>query len=166
MVLLPRRLKLLRIADAGSVLIEASLVLPLLLVLIGGVFEFGFFFYQQQLISTGVRDAARYLALTADPTNPSNQNEARNLAVTGSIAGGVARLAGWTVDDVSVTITPWDNSDGALSGGTAIPIVTVSTSVVDRSLGFLSLFGVKAPTISVAHQERWVGGSASLGVIR
>jgi Flp pilus assembly protein TadG len=160
------RLQRLYRIERGSALVEASIALPLLLVLIGGVFEFGFFFYQQQLISTGIRDAARYLALSADPTSAFNQNEARNLAVTGAIAGGIARLPGWTVDDVSVTITPWDNSDGALSGAATIPIVTVSTSIVDRSLGFLNLIGLKAPTINVAHQERWVGGSSSRGVIQ
>jgi Flp pilus assembly protein TadG len=153
-------------SERGSALIEASLVLPLLLALIGGVLEFGFFFYQEQLITVGVRDAARYLALTRDPMNTANQSDARNLAVTGSIGGGASRVPGWTGDAVSVTITPWDNSDGTLSGGTIIPIVTVSTSFVDSSLGFFGLLGLNAPTINVSHQERWVGGAASSGVIR
>ena len=153
-------------SERGSALIEASIVLPLLLALIGGVLEFGFFFYHEQLITVGVRDAARYLALTHDPTSATNQSDARNLAVTGSVDGGASRVPGWTNDAVSVTITPWDNSDGTLSGGTIIPIVTVSTSFVEPSLGFFGLLGLNAPTISVSHQERWVGGAASLGVIR
>jgi Flp pilus assembly protein TadG len=153
-------------SERGSSLIEASLVLPLLLALIGGVLEFGFFFYQEQLITVGVRDAARYLALTHDPMNTANQSDARNLAVTGAIGGGAPRVPGWTGDAVSVTITPWDNSDGTLSGGTIIPIVTVSTSFVDSSLGFFGLLGLNAPTINVSHQERWVGGAASSGVIQ
>ena len=123
--------------ERGSALIEASIVLPLLLALIGGVLEFGFFFYQEQLITVGVRDAARYLALTHDPTSVTNQSDARNLAVTGSVDGGASRVPGWTGDAVSVTITPWDNSDGTLSGGTIIPIVTVSTSFVEFFLGLL-----------------------------
>ena len=32
---------------------------PLLLALVGGVLELSFFFYQEQLITVGVRDAAR-----------------------------------------------------------------------------------------------------------
>jgi TadE-like protein len=161
-----RRSKSLWTSERGSALIEASIVLPLLLALVGGVLEFGFFFYQEQLITVGVRDAARYLALTADPTSATNQIGAMNLAVAGSIGGGTPRVRGWKIADVSVTITPWDNSDGALSGRTMIPIITVSTRFADSSLGFLRLLGLSAPTISVSHQERWVGGSASLGVVQ
>ena len=58
------------------------------LTLVGGVYEFSFFLYQQQLATSGVRDAARYLALTADPNNLSRQTDARNLAVSGSVDGG------------------------------------------------------------------------------
>jgi Flp pilus assembly protein TadG len=161
-----RRSKSLWRSERGSALIEASIVLPLLLALVGGVLEFSFFFYQEQLITVGVRDAARYLALTADPTSPTNQVGAMNLAVAGSIGGGTSRVPGWNIADVSVTITPWDNSDGALSGRTMIPIITVSTHFADSSLGFLRLLGLSALTISVSHQERWVGGSASLGSVQ
>jgi hypothetical protein len=161
-----RRSKSLWRSERGSALIEASIVLPLLLALVGGVLEFSFFFYQEQLITVGVRDAARYLALTADPTSPTNQVGAMNLAVAGSIGGGTPRVPGWNIADVSVTITPWDNSDGALSGRTMIPIITVSTHFADSSLGFLRLLGLSALTISVSHQERWVGGSASLGSVQ
>jgi Flp pilus assembly protein TadG len=152
-------------SERGSALIEASIVLPLLLALVGGVLEFGFFFYQEQLITVGVHDAARYLALTRDPTSVANQSDARNLAVSGSVDGGGSRVPGWTGDAVSITITPWDNSDGTLNGGTIIPIVTVSTSFLDTSLGFLGILGLNAPTISVSHQERWVGGAASSEVL-
>ena len=152
--------------ERGSALIEASIVLPLLLALVGGVLEFSFFFYQEQLITVGVRDAARYLALTADPTSATNQVGAMNLAVAGSIGGGTPRVPGWNIADVSVSITPWDNSDGALSGRTMIPIITVSTHFAELSLGFLRLLGLSTPTISVSHQERWVGGSASLGGVQ
>ncbi|MGA8322499.1 MAG: TadE/TadG family type IV pilus assembly protein [Xanthobacteraceae bacterium] len=160
------RSKSLRTSERGSALIEASIVLPLLLALVGGVLEFSFFFYQEQLITVGVRDAARYLALTADPTSATNQVGAMNLAVAGSIDGGTPRVPGWNIADVSVSITPWDNSDGALSGRTMIPIITVSTHFAESSLGFLRLLGLSAPTISVSHQERWVGGSASLGGVQ
>ena len=45
------------------------MILPVFLALVGGVYEFGFFLYQEQLVTAGVRDAARYLALSADPTS-------------------------------------------------------------------------------------------------
>ena len=51
----------------GTALVEATIVIPVLLVLLFGVFEFSALFWRQQLISTGVRDAARYLSRSLNP---------------------------------------------------------------------------------------------------
>jgi Flp pilus assembly protein TadG len=155
-----RTLKSFSRADSGAALVEGAIVLPIVLVLVGGVYEFGFFLYQQQLVTSGVRTAARYLALTSDPTDATNQSDARNLAVTGAVGGGSPRVAGWSPSDISIAVNAVDNSAGTYSGGTTIQLVTVSTSVVDRTLGFLGLLGLKAPTIAASHEERVVGGSA------
>jgi Flp pilus assembly protein TadG len=147
-------------ADRGAALVESAIILPVFLTLVGGVYEFGFFLYQQQLVTSGVRDATRYLTLSADPTNSTNQIDAKNLAVTGSIDGGATRVSGWSAADVTVAIDSVDNATGTYSGGPTIQIVTVSTSFLDPTLGFLNLLGLKAPTITASHQERYVGGSA------
>jgi Flp pilus assembly protein TadG len=62
----------------GSALLEGTVLTPFLCVLLFGVYEFSNFFYQQHLVSTGVRDAARYLARAADPTASSAQTTAQN----------------------------------------------------------------------------------------
>jgi len=147
-------------AESGAALVEAAVVLPVFLTLVGGVYEFGFFLYQEQLVNSGVRDAARYLALTADPTSVNNQSNARNLAVSGSISGGTSRVAGWDVSDVSVSVTSIDNATESYGGGAVVQIVTVSTSFAGHTLGFLGLLGLKSPTISAYHQERCTSGSA------
>jgi Flp pilus assembly protein TadG len=147
--------------DCGTALLEGAIVLPVFLLLVGGVYEFGYFFYQQQLLETGVRDASRYLALTADPNNATTQTDAINLAVYGLINGSAnSRVSGWSTADVAIAVTALDNSSGLYCSGCAIRVITVSTSVTDSSLGFLGLLGLKTPIISVSHQERWVGGSA------
>lgn len=135
-------------------------MLPLFLALVGGVYEFGFFLYQQQMATAGVRDAARYLALTADPNSSIPQNAAKNLAVSGSIAGGPPRIADWSIADVSVSVAAVDNSLGTFGGAAPVEVVTVSTAFPYASLGFLGLLGLKPPTIAIRHQERHVGGSA------
>jgi Flp pilus assembly protein TadG len=155
-----RALKLLLRADGGAALVEGALILPVFLLLVGGVYEFGFFLYQEQLVTSGVEDAARYLALSADPTGVGIQTDAKNLAVTGSINGGPPRVRGWSMSDVAVTVDTVDNSTGTYSGGSTIQVVTVSTSFLDPTLGFLNLLHLNPPTISVSHQERVVGGSA------
>jgi Flp pilus assembly protein TadG len=147
-------------AERGAALVEAAVVLPVFLTLVGGVYEFGFFLYQEQLVTSGVRDAARYLALTADPTSLTTQSNARNLAVSGSIDGGPPRVAGWGASDVAVSITSVENATGSFGGGPVVRVVTVSTSFVGHTLGFLGLLGLRSPTISAYHQERCTSGSA------
>src|SRR5205807_9906215 len=88
--------------DEGSALVEGAIMVPVLCVLLFGIYEFSWFFYQQHLISTGLRDAARYVARLPAACNPSApdwptvQAFAKNLATTGSINGGAARVNGWT----------------------------------------------------------------------
>jgi Flp pilus assembly protein TadG len=139
--------------DDGSALVEATLVVPVLMVLALGVYEFSWYFYQQQLISTGLRDAARYVSRSADPgdatCNPSIWPAAQNLATTAQIAsGGVARVGGWTAGMVTITC------EQPVAG---INVVNVSTNFAEPSLGFFGFLGLAAPSISVFHRERTIG---------
>jgi Flp pilus assembly protein TadG len=148
-------------SDCGTALVESAIVLPIFLLLVGGVYEFGYYFYQEQLVTTGVRDAARYLALTANPSSAVNQTDATRLAVYGEIDGvTAARVRGWSTADIAVSVITLDNSSGFYCSGCTVRLITVSTRFVDPSLGFLDLIGIKAPVINVSHQERWIGGAA------
>ena len=147
--------------ERGAALVEAAVVLPVFLTLVGGVYEFGFFLYQEQLVVSGLRDAARYLALTTDPNEVTNQSFAKNIAVSGSIDGGPPRVVGWTPGAVAVSVKSIDNEPGSYTGERIVQVVTVSTSFAGHTLGFLGLLGLKEPTISAYHQERCTPGSAS-----
>lgn len=146
----------------GSALVEGALVVPILCILVFGVFEFSWLFYQQHLISTGIRDAARYLARTATPNDLMIQTGAKNLATTGAIDGNTARVNGWWTRDVDITYASVDNPVGlngltSFRGGAVIQSVTVSTSFAVPSLGFFGLLGLKPPAFTVSHQERVIG---------
>jgi Flp pilus assembly protein TadG len=158
----------LRQDEDGTALIEGAIIVPVLCILLFGVYEFSWFFYQQHLVSTGLRDAARYLARASTPCNPEStvwiidQAGARNLATTGSILGGTARVKGWTAAAVRLTCTPIDNPIAASGlnayrGGPVIYVVTASTRFTDPALGFLGLLGLTSPSISVSHSERVIG---------
>ncbi len=147
----------------GSALLEAAVLTPVLFVLVVGVYEFSWYFYRQHLISTGVRDAARYLART-NLDNPcssaANQTIAKNIATMNSDGG--ARVAGWTASNVTIACTPVSSvvcgaeTPCVLNSGPNaydVYIVTVSTSYTPSTLGF----GFPAPSIVVSHQERAVG---------
>ena len=146
----------------GTALIEAALVVPILCTLVFGVFEFSWLFYQQHLISTGIRDAARYIARTANPNNVTIQTSAKNLATTGAIDGNTARVSGWWERDINITYVSVDNPVGVngltpFRGGAVIQSVTVSTTFAVRSLGFFGFLGLKPPAFTVSHQERVIG---------
>jgi hypothetical protein len=165
---MPMLLETLTRDEDGTALIEGAIVVPVLCVLLFGIYEFSWFFYQQHVISTGLRDAARYLAHLAAPCNPGSPSwpiehaRAKNLATTGSVGGGAARVKGWTAAAVRLSCTPIDNPIGAdglnaYRGGPVIYVVTASTRFVDPALGLLGLLGLKSPTISVSHSERVIG---------
>ena len=146
----------------GSALVEGALVVPILCTLLFGVFEFSWLFYQQHLISTGIRDAARYLARTANPSDVTIQADAKNLATTGAIDGDSARVSGWLTHDVTIAYASVDNPVGfngltPFRGGAVIQSVTVSTTFAVPSLGFFGLLGLKPPPFTISHQERIIG---------
>src|SRR4249920_25575 len=94
----------------GSALIEGAIIVPVLLILVLGVFEFSWLIDQQHLISTGIHDAARYIARSANPRDLTIQSDAKKLATTGAIDGGISRVRGWTMRDVHIAYASVDNS--------------------------------------------------------
>jgi Flp pilus assembly protein TadG len=146
----------------GSALIEGAIIMPVLLILVLGVFEFSWLIDQQHLISAGIHDAARYIARSANPNDLTIQKHAKNLATTGAIDGDTARVRGWTARDVSISYSsvenPVDvNGSTTFRGGAVIRSVTVSTTFSVPSLGFFGFLGLKPPALTVSHQERVIG---------
>jgi TadE-like protein len=146
----------------GSVLIEATVLTPMLVMLMFGLFEFSWYFHKQQLVESGVRDAARYLARTApDGTDPCSQAafvaNAQNIAVTGVATGGTPRVAGWSPGSVILSCAAFNNSGEDYEGGPTIYLVTADTNFVDPALGFFGILGLTAPNLSASHTERSIG---------
>ena len=158
--------------EDGSALVEATIVMPLLLSLFLGVFEFSWFFYNQQLVVSGLRDAARYMTrieLTDGNLDPCAQkdqygalytDDAANIATTAQpSAGGSARVGGWSAADVTISCSSSAALDAGnyADGSTAMTIIDVATSYSDPSLGLFATLGLKAPMLSFSHQERFIG---------
>jgi zona occludens toxin (predicted ATPase) len=152
----------------GAALVEATVLTPLLIVLFFGVFEFSWYFYNQQLVEIGVRDAARYLArgpyvsvASTEGTDPcldaTNRLAAQNLAVTGSIDGtGSVRVKGWTAASVNIDCPSIANK-ATYAGPDPIYRVRVQTSFPDPTLGYFGMLGLGIPNLSSSHIERSFG---------
>ena len=146
----------------GSSLVELSILMPIVLTLGFGVFEFGNMLYQHHLVETGLKDAARYLARVRDPI--ANQQIGKEIAVMGEVAGTNKRVSFWNISDVSVTLSSIANPPDATTGERTyrgpdpILIVRVSTTATYNSMGFLSYLGLgNGITFSLYHEERVVG---------
>jgi Flp pilus assembly protein TadG len=139
-------------------MVEFTLIAPLLFTLTLGTAEFGRFIYQYQLVVEGLRDAGRYLA-RLDAADATNQSNAANLAVTGTIDGtGDPRVDGWSAGDVSFNVTNVNNDDGSgnplYRGGATIQVIEVSTTFNYNDVGFLDVLGFDPIAVSAAHEQR------------
>jgi hypothetical protein len=142
----------------GAALVEFSLLAPVLLSLGLGMTELGRFMYQYQMVVEGLRDAGRYIA-RLDPSDTTNQTNAANLAVTGTIDGsGDPRVEGWVAADVTFAVTDVANDNGSgtplYRGGANIEVVEVTTSFAYDDVGFLSAIGIDSMTFGAAHEQR------------
>jgi Flp pilus assembly protein TadG len=157
--------------DDGSALVEATIVMPMLISFFLGVFEFSWFLYNQQLIVSGLRDAARYMTrieLTNGNRDPCAQKDlngvlytadAANIATTAQASGGSARVSGWSAADVTISCSASAALDAGsyADGSTSMTIIDVATRFSDTSLGLFSSLGLKPPMLSFSHQERFIG---------
>jgi len=140
---------------SGSAATEMALSLPLLLVLLFGSFEVGYYFLSEHVVQKSVRDAARFgarLAMTNYPscTVPNNgtaEQQIRRVARFGTADGsGQARLLGWTADNMTTVTIVCDNTSTYGTGGIyedfpdGAPVVTVKATVpYNTFFGVLSL---------------------------
>lgn len=116
-------LTLFRRDEKGVQLVELAIVLPILMVLCGGVVEFGRYFYEYTTAAKGARAGARYLASKSATSLGTNwQANAKNLVVYGNTAGsGKPILPGLSPANVDVQYS---------GGVTAVPDL-VKISIVN-----------------------------------
>jgi hypothetical protein len=143
----------------GTATLELAVILPFLMTLGFGTYEFGNLIYNYHLITAGVRDASRYLAGNpqgvADPIAA-----AKNIAIRGTIdANGAFRIPWWNdANTISIdySLVPNDDgSDGRLyRGGDTVATITVSALVPYHQLGFLEFLSLGPITLKASHEER------------
>jgi Flp pilus assembly protein TadG len=140
--------------QSGAALIEFTIMAPLLLSLVLGIAEFGRFLYQYQMVLEGLRDAGRYLA-RLDANDATNQSNAANLAITGTIDGtGEPRVDNWEAGDIDFSVTDVDNTAGIYRGPAEIEVIEVTTTFDYADVGFLSALGFDPISIDAAHEQR------------
>ena len=147
---------------AGSAAAEMALTLPLLLILMFGSFEMGYYFLSEHVVQKSVRDAARYasrLPMTSYPActpTAAALAEIQRVAKAGDPDGDSdgdgtqdKRLEGWTADTMT-TVTVTCDTSGTYTGiyteyAQGVPVVTVTAQVPYNSL--FGTLGIGDPSL-------------------
>ncbi|WP_163266884.1 TadE/TadG family type IV pilus assembly protein [Chelativorans alearense] len=155
--------------ERGQILVEMTLITPLMISLSAGVFEFGNLIHHKLLIEAGLRDAARYYArcntqLFADAgLSIDCTTNAQNTALYGSTSVGTLRVEDWsgpvTISTYTTTNTvdPITGLQDYRSSGASVVTVRVTTSYDYAGMSLLSYLGMSPITLAAAHEERLVG---------
>lgn len=156
----------------GAVLVEMTIVAPLMLTLSAGVFEFGNLIHDKLLMEAGLTDGARYGARCNSQMYTDSglaaincADLATNIAVFGNVAGtGNARVSGWQKANVTVTIAASASCHNAVVAGVTqyrsttpqVCIVRAAGTYPYTGVGMLALIGIGPITLSGFHEERLI----------
>ena len=157
---------------SGAAAAEMALVAPLLLAIMFGSMELGWYFYSEHVVVKAVRDGARFASRasfadydcssrTIDPTIVGNTQRVTRTGQV-DVVGGKARLPGWTSDSmVQVQMPPCDTSGtyGSIYTGLSngVPVVTVTATVPYTSLFSLLGFNTTGFQLQATSEAAVVG---------
>lgn len=120
---------------SGSVSVEAAFILPVLILLGLGAADYSNMLISHHKMQTNVTNAGLYLARTGETGGAADK--AKNLAVTGALTGGTAKLPGWSKTDIIISYTTTANPNGNYRGGD-VKIVTLTTALEYRGFGLVN----------------------------
>ena len=110
--------------DGGQSLVEFALVLPVLMLIIGAIVQFGLLFWAQNTLNQVLRDAGRWAATQADCSDA-----APVIATANAIAGQSSLLGyaagSWTSSNVTVT---WSGTPCPPTSNRDVAWVTINIS--------------------------------------
>jgi Flp pilus assembly protein TadG len=155
---------------SGAAAAEMALVLPLMLILVFGTFELGYYFLSEHVVDKAVRDASRYAArlpLSDYPSctsvDPTAEQQIQRLARTGDPDGTTARLGGWTADSMTTVAVSCPGTGSYANAGIytdfpdGAPIVTVTAAVPYNTLFGLLGLGKATLTLNASQQAAVIG---------
>lgn len=153
MTRLRKALKRLTRDTSGASLVEATIAVPVVIIVLAGAFDFGRAYATLSTAQRGLRSATRFLStLPQTAVCGWGLTQAKNLAVFGNTAGtGSSPIVGWGTTNISLA-SPTDctgASIGVIELDTTVPFTAVTWSFVGLP---------NSITLTTSHQERWIGG--------
>jgi hypothetical protein len=163
-------LKQLAVDESGAVILELSVVFPVLLILGFGAIEFAGAFFAHQTVTQQVREASRFLARTATPLTTetafrlaTSKHPDPDLACPPGGNSDTCIFPWFSPSDLSAAVVAIENPEDAngfrlYRGGVSIPVITVTATVTYPGADLLPAIGVDGVVqFTVTHSERVVG---------
>jgi Flp pilus assembly protein TadG len=137
--------------------VEFALVLPIFLLVLGGIMDFGFMFFSRVNLINATREGARWAVSQSDVTSIPTNGSNKGLQQSGGAIG--ANMAGLTWANLTVTLTcvpaaggTCDFAAGGSPNAVAGDSIIVQTTYAYRSF-FSNFFG---QTVNLGTQVRMV----------
>jgi Flp pilus assembly protein TadG len=111
--------------ERGAALVELALTLPLLLVVIAGIVDFGFVFQRYEVVTNAAREGARIAVLPGGYSDTIIKNRVRDYVQKGLSLSATQLDANLPDTDITVTYADLDVDTGGGSTA-AIPTATVT----------------------------------------
>lgn len=109
--------------EDGQAMVEFALILPLLVLLLCGIIDFGWIFGNQITMNNASREAARFMAINYDSTKPLEDNE--------TVAEGIMQARLTTMDDANLSVTLSVSGEVVMvSASYPLPILTPLLSTI------------------------------------
>ena len=104
--------------EKGQAMVEAALVIPLFIIILVGIIDFGWIYSHQLMINNLSRDGARYAVVHYGESNLTEQ-------VTTHVKGSTSVI---DPDQLSVVLTP-SGGDIGVTVSTDLPVLTPLTDI-------------------------------------
>ena len=140
----------------GVAATEFALLLPFLLLLLVGVYEFGTYLSQASSLEKSLRSGAMFAARSALPLTQQTLTQVGNIVRKGDPSGeGPVRISGWNDGSATLSVTTRTHS----ANGEDVELIKLEASVPFEPLmsGFMSRLGFSDLRMRAAHEQAHVG---------
>jgi Flp pilus assembly protein TadG len=114
-----------RTTSNGQALVEMAMILPILLLVVGGIIQFGIVFWGQNTLTQVARDTGRWAATQQSCSNSAAIISKANQIATQSSLIGYNSGSPWNATNVVVS---WQGTDGVVAATPPCP-PTINTDV-------------------------------------
>ena len=143
----------------GAAAIEFGLLVPLFLLFLLGVVEFGRVLAQSNAVTKGVRAGVAFAVRSDNPITAAQTTIVENLVKYGNTVGtGSFLVDGWADtanSDVAITVVRTYSGGGV----TGLPVIRIVATVPYTPLapGLFAFTGLSSFDISVDHEQAYIG---------